>query len=45
MYDSEMKNSSIQNKAGQLTITNYTFESIENFQYLVLYSMKITITK
>jgi len=27
-------NSSKQNKTGQLTIKNYTFESVENFKYL-----------
>jgi len=30
----EWKNSSKQNKTGQLTIKNYTFERDENFQYL-----------
>jgi hypothetical protein len=30
----EWKNSSKQNKIGQLTIKNYTFEKVENFRYL-----------
>jgi len=30
----EWKNSSKQNKIGQLTIKNYTFERVENFKYL-----------
>jgi len=30
----EWKNSSKQNKTGQLTIKNYTFERNENFKYL-----------
>jgi hypothetical protein len=30
----EQKNSSKQNKIGQLTIENYTFERVENFKYL-----------
>ena len=30
----EWKNSSNQNKTGQLTIKNYTFERVENFEYL-----------
>jgi disulfide oxidoreductase YuzD len=30
----EQKNSSKQNKIGQLTIKNYTFERVENFMYL-----------
>jgi hypothetical protein len=30
----EQKNSSKQNKTGQLTIKNCTFERVENFQYL-----------
>ena len=30
----ECKNSSKQNKIGQLTIKNYTFERVENFEYL-----------
>ena len=30
----EQKNSSKQNKRGQLTIKNYTFERVENFKYL-----------
>ena len=30
----EWKNSSKQNKTGQLTIKNYTFERVENFKYL-----------
>ena len=41
----ELKNSSKQNKIGQLTIKNYAFERTENFKYLVLFSLKITITK
>jgi hypothetical protein len=30
----EWKNSSEQNKTGQLTIKNYTFERVKNFKYL-----------
>jgi len=30
----EQKNSSKQNKMGQFTIQNYTFERVENFKYL-----------
>jgi len=30
----EQRNSSKQNKIGQLTIKNYTFERVENFMYL-----------
>ena len=30
----EWKNTSKQNKIGQLTIKNYTFERVENFKYL-----------
>jgi hypothetical protein len=30
----EQKNSSKQNKVGQLTIKNYTFERFENFKYI-----------
>ena len=30
----ERKNSLKQNKTGQLTIKNYTFERVENFKYL-----------
>ena len=30
----EWKNSSKQNKIGQLTIKHYTFEKVENFKYL-----------
>jgi hypothetical protein len=30
----EQKNSSTQNKTGQLPITNYTFERDENFKHL-----------
>ena len=30
----EWKNSSKENKAGQLTIKNYTFEKADNFKYL-----------
>jgi hypothetical protein len=30
----EWKNSSKQNKIGQLTIENYTFERVRNFKYL-----------
>jgi hypothetical protein len=30
----ECKNSSKQNKLGQLTIKNYLFERVENFKYL-----------
>ena len=30
----EQENSSKQNKIGQLTIKNYTFERVENFKYL-----------
>jgi hypothetical protein len=30
----EQKNSSKQNKIGQLTIENYTFEKVEIFKYL-----------
>jgi len=30
----EWKNSSKQNKTGELTIKNYTFEIVENFKYL-----------
>jgi len=30
----EWKNSSKQNKIGQLTIKNYTFERVDNFKYL-----------
>jgi hypothetical protein len=32
----EWKNSSKQNKIGQLTIKNYTFERVENFKYLLV---------
>ena len=32
----EWINSSKQNKTGQLTIKNYTFEKVENFKYLVV---------
>ena len=39
----EWKNSAKQNKIGQLTIKNYTFERAENIQ--VLHLMQITITK
>jgi len=32
----EQKNSSKQNKIGQLTIKDYTFERVENVKYLVV---------
>jgi hypothetical protein len=32
----EWKESSKQNKIGQLTVKNYTFERVENFKYLVV---------
>jgi hypothetical protein len=34
----ERKNSSKQNKIGQIIITNYTFERAENFKYLSVIS-------
>ena len=41
----EWKQSSKQNKIGQLRINNYTFVRAESFNIWVLHSMKITNTK
>jgi len=41
----EEKNSLKKNKIGHLKINNYKFERVENFKYLGVILMKITITK
>ena len=41
----ERKSSLNKNKIGHLNIKNYKFERVENFKYLGVIIMKITVTK
>jgi len=41
----ERKSSLNKNKIGHLNIKNYKFERVENFKYLGVILMKITVTK